>query len=117
MHDATGANVRTFIPGTLVRTFATWTPRQWIDGLTLGAGLDWQSASHTAVGAPSGNVVLRQASVPLVALMAKYAISPHATVQLNAANLLDRKYYVLDQYDNTYFGSPASATLSLRMDF
>lgn len=116
MHDATGANVRTFVPNTLLRTFAAWTPRHWIDGLTLGAGLDWQSASRTAVGTPSGGTVLHQASVPLLALMAKYRLSPRATVQFNAANVLDRKYYVLDPYDNTYFGPPANAALSLRLD-
>lgn len=117
MRDASGANVRTFIPNTLVRTFTTWTPRRWIDGLTLGAGIDWQSTSHTVVGTPNGSTVLRQPSVPLVSLMARYDISSHASVQLNANNVLDRKYYVLDQYDNTYFGAPASATLSFRLNY
>jgi len=117
MHDATGANVRTFIPGTLVRSFTTWTPRQWVEGLTLGAGLDWQAGSDTVVGTPNGSTVLHQSSVPLVALMAKYDISPNASVQFNANNVLDRKYYVLDEYDNTYFGAPANASLSFRFTF
>lgn len=117
MHDATGANVRTFIPGTLVRTFTTWTPKRWIEGLTLGAGVDWQSASRTTVGTPAGSTVLRQPSVPLVSLMARYDLSSHTSVQFNANNVLDRKYYVLDEYDNTYFGTPASATLSFQLVF
>ena len=117
MHDATGANVRTYIPGTLLRTFTTWAPRQWIDGLTLGAGVDWQSASRTVVGTPTGSTVLHQPGVPLVSLMAKYDISAHASVQVNANNVLDRKYYVLDEYDNTYYGAPASASVSLRLMF
>jgi outer membrane receptor for ferric coprogen and ferric-rhodotorulic acid len=117
MHDATGANVRTYIPGTLLRTFTTWTPRHWIDGLTLGAGIDWQSASRTVVGTPDGSTVLHQPSVPLVALIAKYDISPSASIQFNANNVLDRKYYVLDEYDNTYYGAPASASVSVRLSF
>ena len=50
-------------------------------------------------------------------LMARYAFTPRVSLQLNANNLLDRKYYVLDEFDNTYYGTPASATLSLRVAF
>jgi outer membrane receptor for ferric coprogen and ferric-rhodotorulic acid len=117
MHDATGANVRTYIPGTLLRTFTTWTPRQWVDGLTLGAGLNWQSRSHTLVGTPTGSAVLEQGSVPELSLMAKYDLSPGTSLQLNANNVLDRKYYVLDEYDNTYYGAPANVSLSLHLAF
>ncbi|KRF01863.1 hypothetical protein ASG87_10160 [Frateuria sp. Soil773] len=117
MHDATGKNVRTYIPGTLLRTFATWTPRRWVDGLTLGAGLNWQSRSYTTVASPAGSVVFRQGSVPQLSLMAKYDLSPSASLQLNANNVLDRKFYVLDEYDNTYYGAPANMSLSLRLAF
>jgi outer membrane receptor for ferric coprogen and ferric-rhodotorulic acid len=115
MHDATGTNVRTYIPGTLLRTFTTWTPRAWVEGLTLGAGLNWQSRSSTLVGAPAGSTVLRQASVVQLALMAKYDFSPRVSLQFNANNVLDRKYYVLDEYDNTYYGAPANVSLSLHL--
>lgn len=117
MHDATGKNVRTYIPGTLLRTFTTWTPRRWVDGLMLGAGLNWQSRSYTVVGSPNGSAVLKQASVPQLSLMAKYDFSPRASLQLNANNVLDRKYYVLDEYDNTYYGAPANVSLSLHLAF
>lgn len=117
MHDATGANVRTYIPGTLLRTFTTWTPRAWVPGLTLGAGLNWQSRSSTLVGTPTGSTVLDQSSVPQLSLMAKYDFSPRASLQINANNVLDRKYYVLDEYDNTYYGAPASVSLSLHLVF
>jgi outer membrane receptor for ferric coprogen and ferric-rhodotorulic acid len=117
MHDATGQNVRTYIPGTLLRTFTTWTPRQWVDDLTLGAGVNWQSHSQTLVGSPSGGAVLHQGSVAQVALMAKYDFSSYASLQFNANNLFDRKFYVLDEYDNTYYGTPANASLTLRLSF
>ena len=117
IHDDTGANVRTFIPNTLLRTFTTWTPKQWIDGLTLGAGLNWQSHSQTQVGTPSGGAILHQGGVAQVNLMARYGFSSHASLQLNANNVLDRKYYVLDEYDDTYYGTPANVSLTLRLTF
>ena len=56
---------------------------------------------------PSGGTTLRQGSVTNLSLMARYQVSPKVSVQLNGNNLLDRKYFVLDQYDNTYYGAPA----------
>lgn len=114
--DGNGQAVRTYIPNTLLRMFATWEPGS-IEGLRLGAGVNWQSASSTAVGSPSGPAVLRQASVTQVSLMARYRLSRHASVQFNANNLTDRKFYVLDQYDNTYHGAPANYSLSLRLSY
>jgi outer membrane receptor for ferric coprogen and ferric-rhodotorulic acid len=38
-------------------------------------------------------------------------------LQLNADNLLDEKYYVLDEYDNTCYGAPRSVALTLRLGF
>jgi outer membrane receptor for ferric coprogen and ferric-rhodotorulic acid len=115
IHDETGQNVRTFIPNTLVRTFTTWKPKRWIDGLTLGGGLNWQSHSQTQVGTPTGGTMLHQGGVALLALMARYDFSSRASLQFNANNVLDRKYYVLDQYDNTYYGTPAGVSLTLRL--
>jgi outer-membrane receptor for ferric coprogen and ferric-rhodotorulic acid len=114
--DADDQNVRTFLPATLLRAFATWTPSR-IEGLTLGGGVNWQSQSSTFVGDPDGGRILRQRSVALVNLMARYRFSPGMSLQLNADNVLDRKYFVLDEYDNTYYGAPSSATLSLHLDF
>jgi len=115
-HDADGIAVRTFIPPTLVRVFATWNP-SWMKSLTLGGGINWQARSSTTVGAPEGSRILSQRDVTLMNLMARYAFTPRVSLQLNANNLLDRKYYVLDEFDNTYYGTPASATLSLRVAF
>ncbi|HEY0179777.1 MAG TPA: TonB-dependent siderophore receptor [Dokdonella sp.] len=116
MHDGDGQPVRTYIPGTLVRAFATWTPAA-LRALTLGGGVNWQSRSRTFVGSPDGGTTLRQASVTNLAVMARYQFTPRFSAQLNGSNLLDKKYYVLDEYDNTYYGAPASVTLSLRYTF
>jgi outer-membrane receptor for ferric coprogen and ferric-rhodotorulic acid len=114
--DANGQAMRTFIPNTIVRLFATWEPHA-VEGLRLGAGVNWQSASSTTVGSPNGPTLLRQGSVTQLSLMARYRLSRHASVQFNANNATDRKFYVLDQYDNTYYGAPANYTLSLRLAY
>ena len=49
--------------------------------------------------------------------MAKYEFSPHVSLQFNANNVFDRKFYVLDEYDNTYYGAPANASLTLRLAY
>lgn len=66
---------------------------------------------------PTGSTVLEQRSVPEFSLMAKYDCSPAAPLQLNANNVLDRKYYVLDEYGNTCDGAPANVSLSLHLAF
>ena len=116
IRDGDDRPFRTYIPATLVRSFATWTPAR-VEGLALGAGVNWQSASSTFVGTPDGNgTTLRQGDVTLLSLMARYRFTPQVSLQFNGDNLLDRKYYVLDEYDNTYYGASPSYSLSLRLD-
>jgi len=117
MEDGDGQPVRTYIPRTLVRLFATWKPVDWLSGLALGGGVNWQSKSSTFVSSPDGGTILRQSDVTQLSLMARYQFTPHVSLQFNGNNLLDKKYYVLDEYDNTYYGSPANYALSLRVTF
>jgi outer membrane receptor for ferric coprogen and ferric-rhodotorulic acid len=116
-HDSDGRPVRTFVPSTLVRTFTTWNPPGVLNRLTIGGGINWQSTSHTTVGTPDGTAELRQAGVPLLNLMGRYQVTDNVSVQLNANNLLDRKYYVLDEFDNTYYGPPLSWAVAVSVKF
>jgi len=106
---------RTFVPGTLVRAFTTWTPSGALSKLTIGGGLNWQSASHTFVGTPDGGTQLRQRDVTLLSVTARYQITPNVSVQFNGNNLLDKKYYILDDFDDTSFGAPASYALGVNV--
>lgn len=115
--DGTNTTIRTFIPSTLVRGFVTWEPKRLVPNLTLGAGVNYQSSSNTFVGSPGGGTTFVQGSVTQASLMARYRFSKNAALQLNATNLFDRKYYVLDQYDNTYYGSPANYSATLRLSY
>ncbi|HVJ36363.1 MAG TPA: TonB-dependent siderophore receptor, partial [Stenotrophomonas sp.] len=91
-------------------------PGAW-NGLTIGGGANWQSASHALVDGPQGPQRVNQSSVTLLSVMARYQFNPHAELQLNADNLLDRKYFVLDEYSNLYYAAPSNATLSFRYRF
>lgn len=115
--DGNDQTIRTFIPNTMVRLFGTWDLYRWVPGLTVGGGVNWQSASSTAVATPAGGTTLRQGSVTNLSLMARYQINRHVSVQFNGSNLLDRKYFVLDQFDNTYYGAPANYSVSLRLTY
>ncbi len=117
MTDRSGQSFRTFIPNQLVRAFATWQPREYVPNLTLGAGVNWQSATSTIVGSPDGPTNFQQDAVTLVSLMARYQFTPRASLQFNANNVFDRKYFVLDQYDNSYYGPPVNFAVSFRMTF
>ena len=116
MEDADGLSVRTFIPQTMVRGFATWRPAT-LEKLTLGAGVNWQSDSATLAGAPDGGTLLHEGDVTQVNLMARYQFTPKISVQLNGSNLLDQTYYVLDNYDNTHYGEPLAVSASLNWEF
>ena len=112
-----GEKLRTALPRTLFRLFTTYRlPGAW-NGLTIGGGANWQSASHALVDGPDGPQRVNQSSVTLLSVMARYQFSPQAELQLNADNLLDRKYFVLDEYSNLYYAAPSSATLSFRYRF
>lgn len=117
MQDSAGDDVRSFLPRTLVRLFGTWQPRQWLPNLTLGAGFNWQSGTTSIIASPSGPYELEQGGFGLLSLMARYQFTPKLAVQFNAENVLDKKYYVVDEFDNTFFGAPANYTLSMRMTF
>jgi len=111
-----GEDLRTALPRTLFRVFTTYR-LPGIEQLTIGGGANWQSASHALVDGPNGPQTVNQSSMTLLSLMARYQFNPRAELQLNADNLLDRKYFVLDEYSNLYYAAPASATLSFRYHF
>lgn len=119
LRGADGQAVNPHIPRSMVRLFTTWSPSGDWSRLTLGGGANWQGSSYADLAhpdtAPSGRV--DQQSVLLLNLMTRYQFTPRLGLQLNASNLLDRKYYVLDNYDNSSYGAPASVSASLNLRF
>lgn len=115
IEDADGVAVRTYVPRTLVRAFARWDASE---RLSLGGGVNWQSDSHTLVSSsPTEAAVQRQGEVLQLNLMARFVVRDSIALQVNANNLLDEKYFVLDEYGNSCFGAPANYSASLRWSF
>ncbi|PTU30908.1 TonB-dependent siderophore receptor [Stenotrophobium rhamnosiphilum] len=120
LRDADGNAVNPHIPRTLVRLFTTWSPAGEWSRLTIGGGANWQGSSYVdslahPATAPSGHV--DQQGALLVNLMTRYQFTPSLSLQLNGSNLLDRKYYILDNYDNSSYGAPANVSASLNFRF
>jgi len=112
-----GGALRTALPRTLVRLFTTYRLPGVLDRLTVGGGANWQSASHAPVDGPDGPQRVDQSSVMLVTAMAKYQFNSQASLQLNADNLLNRKYFVLDEFSNLYYAPPSSYTVTFNYRF
>lgn len=119
MQDADGATVKGYIPRTMVRAFTTWTLPGTLHGLTVGGGLNWQSDQYVSVESSieGDTATISQGSLIQASLMARYQITPQLSAQLNGENLLDKKYYVVDEYGNLYYGQPASVTATLTFNF
>lgn len=118
LEDGDGNGIRRYVPRTTLRTFTTYTlPGDW-NKLTIGGGVNWRSKNEVPVSNPSFELEpVSQKGVALANLMARYDITPRITAQLNADNLFDKKYYVIDEYGNLYYGQPASVAASLSYTF
>ena len=112
-----GGALRPSLPRTLVRVFTTYTlPGAW-SGLTVGGGVNWQGPSKADIDDGHGVVRLYQSSQTLLGAMARYAFNDHASVQFNGDNLLNKKYFVLDDASNLYYAPGSTWTVSFNYKF
>lgn len=116
--DAAGAKVNTDSPRKQFKLFTTYQFIDVLPELTLGGGVNWQSETY----AEGGGAKLTQASYALVNLMARYDLADNMNLQLNAANLLDKKYYnYMTAWGTAYtqyrYGTPRNITFSFNYAF
>lgn len=114
--DANGVVTNTITPQQTFKLQTTWKPPVLDDRLTIGGGLNWQSAmwqdcDWCVVGQP---IRVEQEGYALVSLMARFDATDRISVSLNANNLFDKAYYT-SAIDGNY-GEPRSvlATVSAR---
>jgi outer membrane receptor for ferric coprogen and ferric-rhodotorulic acid len=102
--DADEVNVAVDHAREQFKLFSTYALGGVLQGLTLGGGLNWEgSRPASAVNPGTGaSEHVGQGSYALVDVMAKYALREAWTVQLNATNLLDRRY----RSGSYWWGSP-----------
>lgn len=116
--DANGLKVNTDSPRKQFKLFTTYQFVDLLPELTIGGGINWQSKTY----AEGGGTRLEQKAYSLVNLMARYDLAENMNVQLNAANLLDEKYYNYmtvwgSAYTQYRYGTPRNITASFNYSF
>lgn len=118
-HDATGQDVNTRHPRTILRLFTSYRPSGDWNKLMVGGGVNWEAVSYMMVTNPLGaEERVQQGAYALVSLMARYDFNKHLSAQLNINNLFDKKYYSqIGFYSQLAYGAPRNALLTLKYRF
>lgn len=119
IEDADGKKLNTDNP---TKTFKLFTSYQFdgsLSGLIVGGGANWQNETYSSGTNPAGNADrFTQEAYTLVNAMARYEFTNALSVQLNAENLTDEKYYTqVGQFSSFRYGTPRNYTLGVNYRF
>ncbi|MDD2046886.1 TonB-dependent siderophore receptor [Pseudomonas putida] len=115
-----GFPMSTSKPEHLVRVFTTYRLPGMLDKVTVGGGVNWQSAFYGKIysSAVSDYTYIKQGGYTLVDLMSRYQYDEHLSFTVNANNVFDKRYLSgLGNFDTTYYGEPRNVMLTTRWDF
>ena len=107
-----GESVKTYVPRHMF-TLSTTYRVPMVEGLKVGMDVKWRGDIHREV---SGYRVY-QDSYTLVDLMASYDIDKRTTLALNLDNVTNEKYLTSLLWDQSFYGTPRSATLTLNWKY
>ncbi|MDD3484087.1 TonB-dependent receptor [Azovibrio restrictus] len=95
-----------------LKLFSTYRlPGSW-NKLTLGSGVNWQSAIRSGT-----SLDYRQSSVTLVNLMARYELDKNLSLSAHLNNALDKRYYSTVANDYGTYGAPRNFMLTAKYNF
>ena len=121
VRDRDDKRVNSNYPDRLLRLFTTYEVRGGgLRGLTIGGGVNWEGESYTDTTNPVTNAPerLQINDYALVNLMARYPVTERLSVQVNADNIFDKKYYSqIGFYNQLAYGRPADVKATLRYAF
>ncbi|HWL69158.1 MAG TPA: TonB-dependent siderophore receptor [Geminicoccus sp.] len=113
--DADGNELNTEIPEKTFKLFSTYQfPGIW-DGLTVGAGVRWQSSMLAQDAGPNGED-FKQDDLAIVDLMARYRFTENFSLMANINNLFDKEYYT-SIGANGFYGAPLNFLLTARAEW
>ena len=115
-----GFPMSTSKPEHLVRLFTTYRLPGVLDKVTVGGGVNWQSAFYGKIYNRSVNdyTFIKQGGYTLVDLMTRYQYNEQLSFTVNANNVFDKRYLTgLGNYDTTYYGDPRNVMLTTRWEF
>jgi outer membrane receptor for ferric coprogen and ferric-rhodotorulic acid len=119
VEDTDGNDLNTDIPTKIFKLFTSYEFDGALQGLMLGGGVNWQNETYSEGTNPAGNPDrFEQGSYVLANLMARYNFTDALSMQFNAANITDEKYYSqVGQFSSYRYGTPRNYTLSLSYRF
>ncbi|MDX5299112.1 MAG: TonB-dependent receptor, partial [Gammaproteobacteria bacterium] len=108
-----GENPRAYAPQHLFRVATSYRVPVH-PALKVGANVQWQDTiDRTVALTPSGTAVVKQDSYALLNLMASYDIATHWQAAINLNNVTNEKYLTSLQWDQSYYGAPRNASMTL----
>lgn len=125
------AQFSTLTPKHLLKIWTDYKFSEFLEGLSVGGGVNAQSKSFQSGRVPTYDPVTNQYGSPMVAyefaqdayavwsLRTAYEISPNLNIALNVNNIFDKKYYSTigtSGYGN-FYGEPRSFLLTLKAQY
>jgi outer membrane receptor for ferric coprogen and ferric-rhodotorulic acid len=117
--DADGDDANTRFPRKMFNLFSKYSFSGGLDGLSLGAGINWEDENFTISSNPltSQEEKLEQSSYTLVKLMASYEFNNKLRARLNVNNALDKTYYSqIGFFNQLAYGKPRDAKVTIEYD-
>ncbi|MBB3103067.1 TonB-dependent siderophore receptor [Azomonas macrocytogenes] len=114
LEDDEGHRARTFVPKTNLY-MATSARMPFLPALKLGANVTWQSNIYRDEGETSTgqDIIIRQGSYAITNLMGRYDITKNLNIAMNVNNLFDKKYLTSLYWNQSYYGAPRNAMVTL----
>ncbi|PVZ31292.1 TonB-dependent receptor [Pseudomonas sp. CC120222-01a] len=111
----TGNAIRTTDPKRMLRLFSSYRLPGELEAWTIGGGVQAQSDIYNR----SGTAVASQSGYAVYNAMVNYRFNDNYSLQLNANNIFDRKYYrqVAPTPTGYYWGDPRNVSVTLRGTF
>lgn len=107
-----GESVKTYVPRHMF-TLSTTYRVPMIEKLKVGMDVKWRGDIHREVA----GYRVYQDSYALIDLMAAYEIDKQTTLTLNLENVTDQKYLSSLLWDQSFYGTPRSAMLTLNWKY
>lgn len=119
--DADNERVKTIIPADMLKVWTTYRLPGELDRVTVGGGVNWQSAIHMTVDSwqLTTPAKVKQSDYAVANLMARYQLTPQWSATATLNNVFDKKYISsLDEnFRSGSYGPPRNVMLTTKYTF
>ncbi|MQU61559.1 TonB-dependent siderophore receptor [Pseudomonas sp. FSL R10-1350] len=119
--DADNERVKTIIPADMLKVWTTYRLPGELDRVTIGGGVNWQSAIHMTVDSwqLTTPAKVKQSDYAVANLMARYQLTPQWSATATLNNVFDKKYISsLDEnFRSGSYGPPRNVMLTTKYTF